>query len=409
MDSSFLGRLRGKLAHEVKVRLAGTELDTLVEHRDRRRLRWIATEAEDECLRLRALRHLAEMNDKEAAPLFLSFVEAPAGTVAPLWVRFAAEGLGRLGAGEFVPPLTRLLGPDRPFGLILAACRGLANLGGNEAWGAVRKACEAHATALPDGRDTASEGGDLPAGIVVAGAVFQHCFPDQEPRWWRTKAATWLKGEEPAPRIAANQGADRAVAGLLRPRIERREGSPDERRALLLQLGTLGLSRDHELLASKLSSSPDDARPALWAALGHHADPASAALLAGEVGQAARSADRTLDLLRALGRTLHPGAVPAILDLATRHRSPSVSQELAWALGEVGGERAVASLIDAARTGQDGTGAALDDEGLRWVATALRRTGRPGLEGLRGARAIARAGGGERDRLEIVAGHSGLR
>lgn len=412
MAGSLLTRLRSGLAHEVKVRLAGTDLMSLVEHRDRRRLRWLATDAADESLRLRALRHLSEMADAELLPFFSRYVEAPAGGEPTLAVRFAAQALGRLQHGGSTTALRRLLATDRPVAVQITAARALAGLGGAEAWSAIKEACLTAGRSggwLPDGRDCVVDAGEEQAGTAEAAWVFQTHFPDQEPRWWRTKAAAWLRSTEPVPRVPANHGADRAVAALLRQRIDKHEGDAEEQRHQLVQLATLGQARDHERFAQHLLNATPERRPSLWAALGLVADPEAWALLSGEVQIAARDPGLALDLLRALARTSDPRAVATVLDLASRVRAPALAAELAFALGELGGEQAVRALVDAARTGQDAAGNALDERGLDHVGRALRRTGRMGREAARGALAIARAGGGERDRLDLLVERAGLR
>ena len=89
--------LRSRLKRQVKIGLAGTNLEALVENRDRRRLRWLAEESNDPVLRFRALRNLAEIIDPQSEQMFLSIIQRPAGDLPTTEVRTAAEGLGREG------------------------------------------------------------------------------------------------------------------------------------------------------------------------------------------------------------------------------------------------------------------------------------------------------------------------
>ncbi len=398
---SIFEQVRRRVVHELKVGLAGEDLDALVLRRDRRRLRWIAEEGEDPVVRLRALRHLAEMMAVEVAPLFITAIEAPAGDLPALQVRVAAEGLGRLQHRPALPALKRLLGADRPASVRLAAARALAGVGGAEAWKAVRAFCqdaEGETPLLPDLRDTCVPEEAGPLGTRSAALVFQVHFADQDGRWWAQKAANWLKGQEDEPRVAANRGADKAVAALLRNSLEKR-GLDDETFGFtVLHLGTLARERDGDLLAGLLSEHREGPRHrSLIQALGLQADPSTVLRLGTPVGAASPS--DVVDLARALGRLGWPSAAVPLGALRGKARDPAARIEIAWALGECGGEEAVKQLVAAARS--DETPA--DDVELAWIGRSLKRCGGPGREAVRGALSIARAAGGERQRLQRVA------
>ncbi len=77
---------------------------------------------------------------------------------------------------------------------------------------------------------------------------------------------------------------------------------------------------------------------------------------------------------------------------------------LLWALGECGGDAAVRFLLEQVRRRD----LELSEDELLWIARSLRRCGVIGREAIRGAVAMARAGGGERDRVARLAELAGV-
>jgi HEAT repeat protein len=406
-----LGRVRGAALHRVKLRLAGDDVDGLVRRRDRRRLRWLAEEAEDRDLRFRALRSLAEILDPEAVPLFLRLVEAEAGELPAAVVRTAAEGLGRLLYGDAAPRLRRLLSSERPVAVAVAAAQALASLGRPDDWAAVRhwaQGCSA-ARLCPDERDALAEPPPEAGEVAALLPVFAALWADKEGPWWTSKAAAWLKSEEPKPRLASDKGADRIVAQAHRQALEKRELDEEEFRRVVLHLGALGRERDQALLGDLLrgATSPGRRRAALQA-LGLHGDPRSLPALADAMraaGEGEGGAEQAADLARAAGRLGWREAVPELLGLRRRFGGEAaLRSNVAWALGECGGAEAVRAMIDLVRSREE----ELPDEELSWIARALRRCGVRGREAIRGAAAIAKAGGGERERVRRVAEMAGV-
>lgn len=395
----LVDRLRKPLKSRVKRALAGDDVDALVGRRDRRRLRWLVQEGEDPVVRFRALRALAELGDADAAPVLAAVLDEAAGDPETACVRVAAEGLGRLRHEGSATALRRLLTPERPAQVQLAAARALATLGASEDWAAIRRwATERELT--PDDRDASDPLGEDagPPGTERVALVLQTLFADKAGRWWANKARTWLEGDETRPRIPAMEGADRIVAQQLRTSLDRKELDGDERRRTLLHLGALSLDRDQGLLAG-LGGGRDVVQ-----ALGHQGDPRSLGVLL-EAAQRASTADEARDALRALGRLGWRGSEDAIARLRDTMDDEGVRIEAAWALGEVGGEVAVRHLMDDLRKRADRSDPS--EAEYRWVATALRRCGIRGREAIRGARTIA-ISSGERRRLETVAGLAGI-
>jgi len=395
----LVDRLRKPLKSRVKRALAGDDVDALVGRRDRRRLRWLVQEGDDPVVRFRALRALAELGDADAAPVLVSVLDEAAGDPETACVRVAAEGLGRLRHEGSATALRRLLTPERPAQVQLAAARALATLGASEDWAAIRRwATERELT--PDDRDASDPlGADAgPPGTERVALVLQTLFADKAGRWWANKARTWLEGDEARPRIPAMEGADRIVAQQLRTSLDRKELDGAERRRTLLHLGALSLDRDQALLAG-LGEGRDVVQ-----ALGLQGDPRSQGTLlavAGRVG----SAEEAQDVLRALGRLGWRGAEDAMAQLRDAWDDEGVRSEAAWALGEVGGEVAVRHLMDDLRKRAE-RGDPTETE-YRWIAAALRRCGIRGREAIRGARTIA-ISSGERRRLETVAELAGI-
>jgi hypothetical protein len=253
---------------------------------------------------------------------------------------------------------------------------------------------------LPDLRDTCLPVESGPAPVAIAALVFQACYADQDGRWWSQKAAAWLRGADEEPRVPANHGADRAVSALLRNTLERGELDDDAFRFTVLHLATLARARDGALLSRLLEHHPMGPRHrALVQALGLQGDPRNLPLL-DAAARAATDHSARLDAARALGRLSWPEAAP-ILAAMQAHATPELREEIAWALGEAGGPDAVRALIAVARD-EDGRLLPGDRE-LAGIGRALKACGDAGREAVRGALTIARAGGGERGRLERVA------
>ena len=389
----------------MKLTLAGDDVDKLVLHRDRRRLRWLAIESPDPLARFRALRCLAELGAPDAVPAFLRVLDQDTGDAEAATLRVAVEGLGRLRHEACAPDLRRLLAADRPAQVQLAAARALATLGGEQDWTAVR-AWATGGPLLPDGRDLADlpEGDDLPPGTDLVVQVLQTLYADKAGRWWTSKAKSWLSGDEARPRIPAMEGADKIVAQRLRRSLDHTDADTPEWRRSVLRLGGLARDRDHDLLASRVPAASGHGRRAILLALGLQGDPRSLALLLGAALEA-KDTDEACDALRSLGRLGWRGGAEAVGALRDRFPVEAVQIEAAWALGEIGGGDAVRVLMDDLRKRPDRADPT-DDEAL-WIATALRRCGVLGREAIRGARAIA-ISSGERRRVERIATLAGL-
>ena len=390
--SDFRTRLTAPLKTALKRRLAGDDVDALIGRRDRRRLRWLVQESPEPTLRFRALRALSELQDPDVAPLLLRLLEVEAGALPPAEVRTAAEGLGRLLWGDAVSPLRRLLAPDRPAGVQLAAARALATIGTDGAWQAVRAwavRADTEWRLFPDERDCAASPRREPPGTFPTVQVVQTLFADKGPGWWASKASKWLESDQPQPRMASDKGADRVVAQEHRYALERKDLDDDAFAVTVRHLGAFALDRDFSLLVGLLDRSP-----AALQGLGLHGDRRSIETIRAALS----SGERAADAARAAGRLGWPELAGELASLWARTTDAEARTNIVWALGECGGEQAVRTLIELVRSRDE----ALSDEELRWISVALKRCGVLGREALRGALTIARAGGGERARLQAV-------
>ncbi|MCP4868807.1 MAG: hypothetical protein GY898_08815 [Proteobacteria bacterium] len=404
-----LGSIPAPLKRRLKLRLAGTDVDALVTRRDRRRLRWLASEADDPGLRFRALRSVAEILDPDADRLFFALIDAEAGSVPPAEVRIAAEGLGRLIHGDADEHLRRLLADNRPAAVQLAAARALATLGRDKDWAAVRAwavRCSTETPLFPDLRDCPRPTVDEPAGVREVVLVMETLYADKDARWWSSKAARWLASEDGRPRMASNRGADKIVAQAHREALNRRELDDAEFRRVALHLGSLARERDQQLLVDLVRAQSDAGRRrAVIQAIGLRGDPRSVPLLNAWCAEVPDGdTEAALDLARAVGRLGWADGVSALIALRGRFADPEVRLGIAWAVGECGGEEAVRFLIELVRSRTE----ELSEDELAWIARALKRCGVIGREAIRGSVAIARAGGGERDRVRRLAELAGI-
>jgi HEAT repeat protein len=402
-------RLLQPLASRIKRRLAGQDLEGLVERRARKRLRWLAQESPEPIVRFRALRNLAELLDPEAVALFVSVAEAEAGTESPARMRCAAEGLGRLLHGDSAGILRRLLDPHRPGSVQLAAARALATLGREEDWGAVRlwtERADNEAPLFPDGRDCVACEGDHPRGTRPLVWVLETVYADKAARWWSSKAGKWLSSEDLKPRMDADRGADKIVAAAHRHSLERQALDDKEFNRIVLHLGSLARDRDFDLLVDLLNAQDDQGRRrAVIQALGLHGDPRAVPMFEQWLAQVPDSEpELAADLLRAAGRLGWPELSQPILALWTHFDQAEVRLNLLCALGESGGDQAVRFLIAGIRNRDE----ELSELEFEWTARALRRCGVIGREAIRGAVAMARAGGGERERVAKLAQLAGV-
>ncbi len=406
--SSLLERIPEPLRRRIKLRLAGDDVDELVANRHRRRLRWLAREADDPVLRFRALRCLSELLDPDAAGLFMELCDAEPGLLPTPTVRTAADGLGRLLHGDSDACLRRLLANDRPACVQLAAARALASIGRPRDWVAVRGwavRCE-EAPLAPDHRDSTAPTRSEPPGLTSVLPVLETLYADKDATWWTSKAARWLESDDDAPRMASNRGAAKIVAQAHRNGLQRGGLSDEEFRRTVLHLGTLARERDHDLLTGLVTQQDDaERRRAVVQALGLQADLRSAPLLRAWLGEVPDGdSELARDLVRAVGRLGSADLVPELISVRRRFTDPGLHVEVAWALGECCGPDAVAFAIELVRDRDED----LSDDELGWLARSLRRCGVPGREAIRGSVAIARAGGGERNRVKRVAEIAGI-
>ena len=391
-------RLSAPLKTALKRRLAGDDVDALVSRRDRRRLRWLVEESQDLNARFRALRALSELQDPDSARLMLDRVEAEAGALPSAEVRSAAEGLGRMMHGDAAGPLRRLLSPDRPVGVQLAAARSLATLGQDEHWAAVREwalRADGDWPLFPDERDCADCPRRDPLGTFAVVQVVQTLFADKGPTWWSSKASKLLESDQPRPRMASDKGADKVVAQEQRYALEKKVLDDEAFAGTVRHLGAFGLDRDFDLLHGLI----DRGLPVLQA-LGLNGDRRAI----DPIRQALARGEHPADAARAAGRLGWPELAPDLADLRGRCEDPAARANIAWALGECGGEEAVRILVELVRSREE----ELPEHEFQWVALGLKRCGVIGREAIRGSVAIARAGGGERGRVKRLAEIAGI-
>jgi len=385
-------------------------VNKLVDARDRRRLRWMAEEADDPVLRFRALRCLAEILDPNSAGLFLSHLcESPGELPTPI-VRSAAEGIGRLLYRDGAPALRRLLRPNRPAAVQLAAARALANLDTDEEWEAIRtwaRRADGKSHLIPSPSDDVEASRSDPQGTAPTMWVLEALYADKNPTWWNRKATHWLKNTDSRPRLSSEKGADRIVAQEHRYALENHEVDDETFRRRALHLGMLARDRDFPFLVAMLEKEANpDRRRSLASSIGLTADPRGIPLLEAWLSEVPLDEEQiAVDIALAAGRLAWPQLSGPLASFRSRHPSTRVRQTVAWALGECGGEQAVRALLESVRK-PDGP---LPEEEFTWTCQALLRCGNRGREAIRGGLTIARAGGGERDRLQRLAEATGLR
>lgn len=373
------------------------------------RLRWLVEESPDPVIQFRAIRNLAELLDPDAVELFVAMADAEAGSVPTAQVRTAAEGLGRLLHGDAAVVLRRLLDEHRPGGIQLAAARALATIGREEDWRALRpwsQRVEESAPLVPDARDCITTERSPPSGTRPLAWVLETIYADKASRWWSSKASSWLKSDSDKPRMDADRGADKIVAAAHRNALERKDLEAEDFRRIVLHLGALARDRDFGLLVDIVREQDDlEQRRAAIQALGLHGDPRAIPMFSQWLREVPDSEpDLAADLLRAAGRLGWPDLSESILALWTRFDDGAVRLNLLWSLGECGGEHAVRFLLDLIRQPEQD----LSDEEFEWTARSLRRCGVMGREAIRGAVAMARAGGGERQRVARLATLAGV-
>ena len=405
--SSLLGRFRGPLEKRLKLKLAGEDPAELARKRDRRKLRWLARDADDRVLRFRALRHLSELIDPESVDLFSEIVETEPGRLPAAVVRTAAEGLGRLMNGDRAVLLRRLLDDERPAGVQLAAARGLATVGRAEDWAAVRDWCvRIEGSLLPGELDCVAPILREPAGVTPLVWVLQALYVDKDASWWSKKGARWLAGDAPVPRLKSDVGADRIVAQNHRRALSHEQMEPARFRQVVLQLGSMARDRDQELLAGLLDTVAAPRRAPVLLALGLHGDPRSESPIRRSLEQLPDDQpDLAVGLARAAGRLGWPEMVPTLTAARARFTQPEARVEVAWALGECGGPAATGALVELVRSRDE----RLSEAEFEAIARSVARCGRLGREAVRGALVTGRAGGGEKERVKRLAGTIGLR
>ena len=420
MPASLTDRLKTR----VKLRLAGEDLEGLVANRARGRIRWLAKYHEDPILRFRALRSLSEILDPDCEDIFFEILASQPGDLPPQIVCVAADAVGRLLHGDALGPLQKLLRPNRPVSVCLAAARALARLEQPEGWAAIRKWVEAEASGevplLPDERDATDPTRRDPPGTAELAWTLAPLYADKDGRWLGSKSSTWLKSDLDVPRMSSDKGSDKIVAQTLRLSLEKKTFTDVEFTNRVIRLGTLSRERDTDLLQTLLEAAPPGPRrQAVLMAMGLQADPRLRRTL--EDALAAVPDDQpeeATDIIRALGRLGWAEAAPAIGAARNRFSDPQLRKNAAWSLGEVGGGDAInlmcawvrgktgGSADGAEEQSLDPTQRAAVDE-LKTIGRALQRTGIGGREAVRGAVTIARAKD-ERERWDIVAKVSGI-
>lgn len=404
----MLRSLLRPLKTRVKLRLAGDAVEPLIANRARGRLRWLAFDSPDPVLRFRALRNLAEMMDPDSTARYLQIIGAEPGSLDPTVVRTAAEALGRMMNGDAAEALVRLLARNRPAGVQIAAARALATIGRDGDWQAVRdwaQRVDGAEQLFPDERDCVEPPKREPLGTTTIVWVLEALYADKGARWWASKASKWLASGQPSPRMRQDAGADKIVAASHRNALDRKDLDDEEFRRVVLHLGSLARDRDQERLVALVDEQQDlDRRRLAIQALGLQGDPRSVALFEGWLAECpAELPELAADLARAAGR-LGFQALAAPVSRLFAYDDPAVRLNVLWALGECGGEEAVRFLVDLVRDRER----ALSDDEFAWIAAALLRCGVIGREGIRGSVAIAKAGGGERDRVKRVADLAGI-
>jgi len=328
---------RDRLKTKVKLRLAGDDLEALVTNRARGRIRWLAKYHSDPVLRFRALRNLAELLDPDSEDLFFEILGSQPGDMPPQILCAAADAVGRLLHGDALVPLQKLLRPNRPVSVCLAAGRALARLERPEGWASIRKWVESTAAdrvpLLPDERDALDPTRREPAGTAELAWVLAPLYADKDGRWLGSKSSTWLKSDKPVPRMSSDKGSDKIVAQTLRLSLEKKDFEDSEFVDRVLRLGTLSRERDGDLLRALLTKQPDGLRRrAVLMALGLQADPRSREILEREL-EAADEPEVAADIIRALGRLGWEAAAPAIGSARNRFPDSVVRRNAAWSLG----------------------------------------------------------------------------
>jgi len=402
-------RLLSPLASRIKRRLAGEDIERLVQSRASKRLRWLAQESDDPVVRFRALRNLAELRDPEATPLFVAIADTEAGSQPPALARTAAEGLGRLLNDDITVVLRRLLDTHRPGSVQLAAARALATIGREADWQALRgwsQRVDFETPLFPDDRDcvTYREGQALGTAPLVW--VLETVYADKTASWWSSEAGKWLSSDELNPRMDADTGTDKIVAEAHRKSLEHGDMTDADFARTVLHLGSLARDQDFSLLVDLLREQTDlKRRITVIQALGLHGDPRAIPMFQQWLEEVPKSEPALVaNLLRAAGRLGWPELAPSILALWERCDDRDVRLNLLSALGECGGDKAVCFLLDRIRRPEE----ELSTAEFEWTARSLRRCGVIGREAIRGAVAMARAGGGERERVRKLAKLAGV-
>jgi hypothetical protein len=335
-------------------------------------------------------------------------VHLPAGEIPTIEICIAAQSLARLVCRESTAPLVRLLEPSRPVAVNLAAARALASLGSPADWEAVRRWVERTTRenpTYPDLRDLLCPEDSSEPASVCAVSILQVLYPEKGLQWWTSKAGTWLGSSEAAPRVSSERGADRVVAQSLRNSLQRERLGDEEFRHKALLLGNLARDRDYSFLLKHLGTERLERARAIRSALSLIADPRGVEQMQRNLERArAQGGEELADALRCAGRYAHRDLVGPIYTSWLSNLDEACRTNLIWALGECGGGEATGALIDLVRSREE----KLSEDDFAWIGRSLLRCGMPGKEAVRGGLAIARAGGGERQRMERLAASMGL-